>query len=99
MRLASEPACLPVGVLRRPEVADKTPDLTFPIPGVTGRRVVLTLQAALCSPPCLLERLEPRTAELHDLGAMDETATRERHEVGLTLAPAGQSSRPLAGTA
>jgi hypothetical protein len=45
-------------------------DLSLPVEGLGGGRLVLTLHATLVSPPRLFQRLPPRTVQFHDLGAM-----------------------------
>ena len=95
LRLPPAPARLPVRLLGRAEIAEHPVDLSLPVTGLTGGRRVLPLQAALGCPPRLLQGVRPGALELHDLGAMHETATGEGHEVGLALAPARKRGSPL----
>ena len=62
---------------------------------LAGGGAVLRSQAALAGPARLVERLGPRTAQLHDLGTMDEAAAGERDQVRLALAPARERGGPL----
>jgi hypothetical protein len=82
------PIGLPIGGLGCDEVSLKALDLPLLIQGVTHRRRVHRPLGPLPRAASLLERLAPRTVELHDLGPMSVTPAAERDQLGLLLAPA-----------
>jgi hypothetical protein len=46
----------------------------------------------------LIDRLRPGTVDLHDLGAMNQALSGERHQVRLFRPPGRQRGRPLVRT-
>lgn len=75
-------------------------DLPLSIVGLTaGELVEDTPREPLGGPPRLLEGLLPRSAQLHDLRAMDQAETVVGDHLGLALAPPRQCLGPLPGIA
>ena len=71
-------------------------NLASEIAGLGRSPLVHRLFAAPAGAFGLLQCVRPCPTQLHQLGAMDEAAARERQEVGLALTPARQRRRPLA---
>ena len=99
LRVPAVMACLTVRPLGRLEVSEEPLELGLPVERQADATEVLRLDEPLPRPPRLLEGVRPGAAELEDLGAMDETAAGERHDVRLALAPLRQHRRPLLRTA
>src|SRR5439155_7198024 len=70
LRLITAPARLPVGGLRRVELAEQPVNLTLPVPRLRGGPRIRRLQQSGAGAAGLLERVSPRAVELHDLGAV-----------------------------
>ncbi len=99
LRLPTGPARLQIGRLRGRELAEKAMELGLAVERQADPGLVLRLGEPLSRLLRLLEGIAPRPLYLEDLRAVNETPARERLEIGLTVAPAGQSRRPLPGTA
>src|SRR5207248_4554101 len=92
---------LPSGMARRTvcllctvEVALEPEQLGLAVEGKPGRRTA-GLDEAPTRFAGLLECVSPRSAQLQDLGAVDEAATGEGDHVRLCPAPAVERQRPL----
>ncbi len=94
LRLPAETARFPVRLLRRVESPLKPQDLSLAVAREAGRGV-LRLEEPPAGAARLLERVEPGTAQLQDLRAMDEAAAGESDEIALLLDPFRQGERPL----
>src|SRR5215213_3083752 len=88
-----------VGFFGSGELPPQTVDLTLPIAGIGNRRPIHRLSGTLAGPPRLLDRVQPRTVKLHDLGAMHHARACECHHVWLLLAPSREGDCPLLCTA
>ena len=66
------------------------------VPRVTDRGMRRRFQQQLARALDLGERVQPGTAEHHDLRTMRETLPAEFDEIGLGVAPAAERRRPLA---
>ena len=85
-----------VVALRRRKIAAQPVHLGLLVEGVGGRLPVDPPRHALRRAPGLVDRLGPRAAELHQLGAVNQAGPAERDEIGLRRAPARERGRPFA---
>ena len=99
LRLPAMAARRAVGLLGGGELAPQAVDLALAIERLAGRPRVVRSRAALAGPPRLRQRVRPGPAQLHDPGAVDQTAAGERQQVGLPFAPARQGGGPFPGAA
>ena len=90
-----------VRLLRRSQLAAQAPQLALPVERLGSRRSARldALGEAHAGSLRLVERLGPRPAELHHLGAVQQALTRVGDEVGLLVAPRRQHGGPLPGAA
>ena len=95
LRLVSQLARVPIGLVGLCRLAPQAMDLGLLVERRTGRPAD-GLPGPLARPARLGQRLGPRSVELHDLRAMHQADARERHHLGLLLAPSRQRERPFA---
>ena len=69
--------------------------LSFPVQRQSDTTFVPRVDEALPRLLCLFERERPLAVQLQDLGAVNETSTRECQHVRLPVAPSRQSGSPL----
>ncbi len=85
-----------VVALRRRKIAAQPVHLGLLVEGVGGRLPVDPPRHALRCTAGLVDCLGPRSAELHQLGAVNQAGPAERDELGLRRAPARERGRPFA---
>src|ERR687897_1933552 len=95
LRLPPAAAGILVGCFGSGELPPQTVDLTLPVAGTGDRSPIHRLSGTLAGPPRLLDRVQPRTVKLHDLGAMHHARACECHHVWLLLAPSREGGCPL----
>src|SRR5215216_973262 len=94
-RLPPAAAGVPVGCFGSGELPPQTVDLTLPVAGTGDRSPIHRLSGTLAGTPGLLDRVQPRTVKLHDLGTMHHARACECHHVWLLLAPSREGGCPL----
>ena len=92
LRLAPGVRGGPVRLLSMLQVATQALQLGESVQGVAGSR---RPREALARSVGLLDGVLPVTVQLHDLGAVHEALTAERHQIGLRVAPTTERSGPL----
>jgi hypothetical protein len=95
LRFASCLTRQPIGALGFFEVALQAMQLGELIVGRPGfDRACLSVEV-LTRAPCLLDGIEPRTAQLHDLRSANKAGSAKRHHVRMLRAPTMQGRSPL----
>ena len=97
LRLESAPTCLAIGLLGLRKLASKAMDVCTEVRRLRCGGTIHRLLEAPVGEPRLLERLEPRALQSHELRAVHEAASGERTQIRLPVAPARQCRGPLLG--
>ncbi len=96
LRLPSRLEGLPVAVLGLRELPAQPVQLGLLVAGhADHHRRAGGITKPVAGLPHFVHGIGPRAVELHELGAMHQALTAERHQIRLGIAPAGQRRGPL----